>query len=174
MKLTETKLKQMILEKIREGRIPAHIPSTDSRIESKIAGLLTSEASEIHMGVSMLETMNLTNLVTEKESKAREHFRDPNTFDMTSREMKVTTYEFKVTQSFYEAILNEINRKNLNKSRYAGYHTIAAWDMPIRSTQPRIKIRIPYRLSSSKKYRHILRDDEPYYEMISILIAEEI
>ena len=174
MKLTEAKLKQMILENIREGRIPAHIPSTDPRIEGKIADLLTSDASQIHMGVSMLETMELTNLVSERVSKAREHFRDRDTFSMTSREMKVTTYEFKVTQSFYEAILSEINRKNLSKNQHTGYDTIAAWDMPISGTRPRIKIRIPYGLSSSKKYRHILRDDEPYYEMISIQIEDQI
>ena len=172
MKLTETKLKQMILEEIRESSIPAHNPSTDPKIESKVADLLTSAASEIHMAMGMLEITDLTNLVIEKESKGLEYYRDPNTFNTITREMKVTTYEFKVTQSFYEAILNQINRKYLDKSPYAGMHGIAAWDMPAGSRRPRIKITTPYQLRLSKKYQHILRDDEPYYEFLKFEIYE--
>ena len=69
MKLTETKLKQMILQEM--SRIPAHIPITDPEIERKVADLLTSDIGNINMGASMLKPINLTKGVKESSYKSR-------------------------------------------------------------------------------------------------------
>ena len=163
MKLTESKLKKMILQEM--AMIPPHIPTTDPETERKVADLLTSDAESINMASAMLKPLDLT-----KGLKEGSYEKD----DYSSREQRnikkrITEYHFKVTQSFYDAIVDQLKTKG-------HYHT-GSWSGGIGEWKPNkdvsISIATPYNLIHSKKYRgRILRQDEPYVEHLHITIIE--
>ena len=162
MKLTEEKLKQMILQEM--ARIPAHIPATDPEIERKVADLLTGDIGDISQGAALLKPINLTKGVKESSYITRD-------YDQT-KEIKLTEYHFKVTQSFYDAIVDQlkIKRRKANPT-YHHWLKIGHWT----EGAAIISISIPYNLIGHKKHRGVmLRSDEPYVEHLHIEIREPI
>ena len=159
MKLTEAKLKQMILQEM--ARIPAHIPTTDPEIERKVADLLTGDIGDINQGASLLKPINLTKGV--KESSYEK-------YDYDQTKVKLTEYHFKVTQSFYDVIVDQLKIKR-RKAQPNAAHTIGEWT----EGSARISISKPYNLIGHSKHRGVmLRSDEPYVEHLHIEIIEPI
>tara|TARA_B100000035_G_scaffold298981_1_gene293264 strand:+ start:454 stop:936 length:483 start_codon:yes stop_codon:yes gene_type:complete len=157
MKLTDTKLKQLILQEM--ARIPAHIPITDPEIERKVADLLTGGIGDINQGAALLKPINLTKGVKESSYKSRGY---------SQEKIKVTEYHFKVTQSFYDAIVDQLKTKRRFVTGSWAY-VIGEW----REGAARISISEPYNLIRNKKHRGLmLRSDEPYVEHLHIKIIE--
>ena len=161
MKLTEKKLKQMILQEM--ARIPAHIPTTDPEIERKVADLLTGDIGAINQGTSILKPINLTKGLVERSYMTRDYDRST---------IKLTEYHFMVTQSFYDAIVGQLETKRRKANpMYHHWSTIGHWT----EGAARISISTPYNLISHRKYRSAkLRSDEPYVEHLHIEIKEPI
>lgn len=154
MKLTTKKLKQMILQEM--ARIPAHVPTTDPGIERKVADLLTGEVANVKQASALLEPADLTNGVKEYSREEYQH--------------KVTDYHFKVTQSFYDAILDQLKAKRLTVQPGLT-DIIGEWT----DGNAKIVIRVPYNLIMNPKYRDmVLRSDEPYVEHIQVTITEPV
>ena len=159
MKLTAKKLKQMILQEM--ARIPAHIPTTDPETERKVADLLTREAADVKQASALLEPANLTIGVKED---SREEYQHGQT------NVKVTDYHFKVTQSFYDAILDQLKAKRRTAQSNLA-NVIGEWT----DGDAKIVIRVPYNLVMNNKYRDIiLRSDEPYVEHVQVTITEPV
>jgi len=165
MKLTETKLKQMILQEM--SRIPPHIPTTDPEIERKVADLLTGDAESINMGAGMLEPLDLTKGVKEGSYEKDDY----NYREQRKVRKRITEYHFKVTQSFYDAIVDQLKTKR--------HYDTSNWSGGIGEWKPNedvsISIATPYNLVNSNKHRaHLLRSDEPYVEHLHFKIIEVI
>ena len=165
MKLTEAKLKQMILQEM--SKIPPHIPTTDPEIERKVADLLTGTVGDINQASAMLEPLDLTKGVKETSREKDDY----NYREQRKIRKRITEYHFKVTQSFYDAIVDLLKTKG-------HYHT-GSWSGGIGEWKPNkdvsISIATPYNLIHSKKYRgRILRPDEPYVEHLHFKIIEVI
>jgi len=159
MKLTEAKLKQMILQEM--ARRPPHIPTTDPEMEKKVADLLTSSVEDIAMGVEFMKTIDLTKGVKEGSYEK---------YGYNQAKIKITEYHFKVTQSFYDAIVDQLKTKQ-RKSEPNFAHMIGEWS----EGNAEISIAKPYNLISHKKHRGVmLRSDEPYVEHLHITITEPI
>jgi hypothetical protein len=163
MKLTETKLKQMIL--LEMARIPPHIPTTDPEIERKVADLLTGDVGDINQASALLKPLDLTKGV-KGGSYEKYHY------DQTKR--KITEYHFKVTQSFYDAIMYQLKIKGHQApSNWA--NTIGEWYPNAPDKDVHLMIQKPYNLIGHAKYRgRILRSDEPYVEHLHITITEPV
>ena len=164
MKLTESKLKQMILQEM--SRIPPHIPTTDPEIERKVADLLTGSVDDVNMGAGMLKVANLTKGVKETSREQDDY----NYREQRKVGKRITEYHFKVTQSFYDAIVDQLKTKR----REAGSNwanLIGEWS----EGDARISIASPYNLIGHRKHRGVmLRSDEPYVEHLHFKIIEVI
>tara|TARA_A100001515_G_C4550842_1_gene203365 strand:+ start:140 stop:658 length:519 start_codon:yes stop_codon:yes gene_type:complete len=167
MKLTRKQLRRLITEM---SRIPPHIPSTEPEIERKMAVALTSDVSFINQATNMLQYANLTPHVGENYSKGVTYIRNPNTLMNERFETKVSTYEFKVTQSFFDAIMEQLTMKNYKVPSHTLSNMIGEWQSGLN----KIRIFTPYRLLQSTKYSRVLRSDEPYVEVLKFEIAEPI
>tara|TARA_R100001224_G_scaffold111701_2_gene92336 strand:+ start:195 stop:695 length:501 start_codon:yes stop_codon:yes gene_type:complete len=165
MNLTEAKLKQMILQEMSNR--PPHIPTTDPELERKVADLLTGTVDDINMGAGMLKLVNLTSGVKETSREKDDY----NYREQRNIRKRVTEYHFKVTQSFYDAIVDQLKTKrHYDTSNWSG--GIAEWK-PNKDVS--ISIATPYNLMNSNKYRsRILRSDEPYVEHLHFKIIEVI
>ena len=167
MKVTRKQLRRLITEM---SRIPPHIPSTEPNIERKLAVVLTSDVSFINQAVNMLTYANLTKHVAENYSKGVTYIRNPNTLMDERFETKVTAYEFKVTQSFFDAIMEQLTMKNYKVSGNRFNSLIGEW----KSGLNKIRISTPYDLLKSTKHNRVLRSDEPYVEVLKFEIIEPI
>ncbi len=164
MKLTEAKLKQMILQEM--SKIPPHVPLTDPAVEGKIADLLTGPAEDVNMAAQMLKPLNLV-----PGLKENSHTKDDYDYSLQKPvKIKTTIYYFKVTQSFYDAIMSKVESKQQRAPRnWAG--DLASWQ----SIGAKITISAPYNLVGDPKHRSVvLRSDEPYIEMLQITIIETV
>ena len=109
----------------------------------------------------MLKPINLTKGV--KESSYEK-------YDYDQTKVKLIEYHFKVTQSFYDAIVDQLKIKR-RKAQPNAAHVIGEW----LEDSARISISKPYNLIGNSKHRGVmLRSDEPYVEHLHIEIIEPI
>ena len=168
MKITRKQLRRLVTEM---SRIPPHIPSTEPEIERKMAVALTSDVTFINQAASMLKYANLTKHVTENYGTGVTYIRNPNTLMNEVFKTKVTTYEFKVTQSFFDAIMEQLTMKNYKVPPHTLSTMIGEWQSGLN----KIRIFTPYSLLQSTKYlSRVLRSDEPYVEILKFEIIEPI
>ena len=155
---------------------PAHIPTTDPALENKLANLLTANAADVNQAVAMLDIIGLTRFV-----KSHSYTKDVISYSPYQKEeTRITTHTFRVTQSFYDAIVDQLKTKR-RKVEPNWAKVIGEWqDEPMGSQMPqpgvslpKIKISTPYSLLSSKKHRGaVLRKDEPYVEVLQYEIRQ--
>ena len=165
MKNLRKYIKQTLLREMATR--PAHIPTTDPEIERKVADLLTGTVDDVNMGAGMLKVVNLTKGVKEGSIEKDDY----NYREQRKIRKRITEYHFKVTQSFYDAIVDQLKTKRR--------HVTDSWSGGIGEWKPNkdvsIAISTPYNLIYSKKYRdRILRSDEPYVEHLHIKITETV
>jgi len=145
---------------------PAHIPTTDPEIERKVADLLTGSVDDVYMGAGMLKVINLTKGVKETSREKNDY----NYREQRKVRKRITEYHFKVTQSFYDAIVVQLKTKR-RKAEPNWANLIGEWS----AGEARISIATPYNLIGHRKHRGVmLRSDEPYVEHLHIEIEETI
>ncbi len=160
MKLLRGTIRKILLQEMAQR--PPHIPTTDPEMERKVADLLTGTIRDIALGVEFMKTIDLTKGVKAPDSYIK--------FDIGRKKIKMTEYHFKVTQSFYDAIVDQlkIKRRKANP-KYHHHLMIGRWT----EGDAIISISIPYDLIGRDKYRAVmLRSDEPYVEHLHIEIKE--
>jgi len=168
VKITRRQLRKLITELTI---MPPHIPTADPDMERKIAELLTGDAEFIKQAVQMLQDANLTPHVGENHTTGSMYIRNMKTLMQERFKTKVTTYEFKVTQSFYNAIIEQLSIKQHPIVRTTLSNMISEWN----SGSSKIRIFTPYNLLHNTKYRsRLLRSDEPYVEILKFEISEPI
>mgnify|MGYP003652701942 FL=1 len=161
MKITKRQLRKLIMEMAMR---PPHIPTTDPEIERKVAELLTGDVRTLIMASTLLEPANLTKAVSEHSYEKDDY----NHRENHRIRIRITEYNFKVTQSFYNAIVEMLQAKR--KTDPNRPNDIGAWSTNGTNS---ISIRTPYDLIRSNKDRgRILRSDEPYVEQLQIEIIE--
>jgi hypothetical protein len=166
MKITRRQLRKLIMEMARR---PPHIPTTDSEIERKVADLLTGDVRSLIMATTLLKPANLT-------KGLKEHSFEKDDYDHRANHrirVRITTISFKVTQSFYNAIIERLQakQKKVDSHLSAPIRTVGAWSTDGTNS---ITITTPYDLIGSSKHRRMLRSDEPYAEQLYIEIRELI
>jgi len=100
MKLTEAKLKQMIMESIE-------ITSQ----ERKIADLLTSSVEDVNLGLSFMESLGMTPHI--RRQSTGPHLSYPKSrLEQPYKVMRNVNY-LQITESLYEAIVEESKNKRI-------------------------------------------------------------
>lgn len=144
MKLTETKLKQMILESIE---ITAQ--------ERKIADLLTSSVEDANLGLSFMESLGMTPYIRRQSTGPHTSY-PKSRLEQSYKVMRAVNY-LQIKESLYEAIVEESKNKRI--------HTNSSLTGMITNTQD---VRI-FLNNRDKSYV-----EDGYYGIIQVQIDERV